>query len=88
MQINKEQIEDFEFAENNNIQFLRVGEDVLRIGEKAFYKCPNLISVKIEESDTPIKICSNAFSGCKHLVEIEIKRKSIFYKKFKHGRKL
>lgn len=82
MFINKERIEDFEFSGNKEITQITIGEDILKIGKKAFYNCPNLVSIKIEESDKPIRICLNAFKNCPHLVEIEIKRKSIFYKQF------
>ena len=88
MRIDKDEIADFEFRGNQDLTYIRIGEDVRKIGEKAFANSPNLTGVVIEESDCPIRICVDAFSNCKHLVDITIKRQAIFYKKIKYGRKL
>lgn len=87
MTINDEIIDDFAYKCTDE-QYIRIGENVTKIGEKAFANSPNLTSVKIEDSENPIRICLNAFSGCKNLVMISIKRDVEFYKQIKHGRKL
>lgn len=88
MRINKEQINDFEFMGNSEIDYITIEETVTRVGEKAFSNTPNLIRVVIEESDIPIRICLDAFKNCKNLVEINTKREVVFFKKIKHGKPL
>ena len=78
-----ENIKDLQYAGNLSLDYVTIGEDVERIGEKAFENCPNLIAIRIEESDKPIKISLDYVKGCKNLVEVSIKRKVDFYKKIK-----
>ena len=79
----KEDVKDFQFAGDASLDYITIEENVARIGEKAFANCPNLIAIRIEESDKPIKICLDQVKGCKNLVEVSIKRKVEFYKKIK-----
>lgn len=80
----KEDVQDLQFAEDASLTYITIGEEVNKIGEKAFYKCPNLIAIKIEESDKPIRICLDFVKDCKNLVDVTIKRNVEFYKKIKY----
>ena len=77
-------VEDFAYRGNLNIDYITIGEEVKKIGERAFANAPNLISVKIEAGENPIRICLDAFIGSKNLVEVSSKRETIFYKKIKY----
>lgn len=86
MIIKDEIIQDFAYKNNPYVDYVVLEESVLKVGEKAFANAPNLISVRIVDGDNPIKICLDAFQGCKHLVEVSSKRETIFYKKIKYKR--
>ena len=87
MRLDQEEIEDFSYYNDTSLQYVAIGENVKKIGEKAFAKAKYLTAVKIEEGSTPIRICLDAFNGCKDLVEIASKREVVFYKKIKYRRK-
>lgn len=78
-----ENVKDLQFAGNASLSYVTIGEEVNKIGEKAFADCPNLIAIRIEESDKPIRICLDYVKGCKNLVDVSIERKVEFYKKIK-----
>jgi len=83
-----EDIGDLQLAEDKSLDFVRIGENVSRIGVKAFYKCPNLYAIRILPGETPIKISLDFVKDCKNLVDITIERKVIFYKQIKIRRKV
>ncbi len=76
-------ISDSQYAGDLSLDYVSIGEDVNRIGKKAFENCQNLIAIRIEESDKPIKISFDYVKGCKNLVEVSIKRKVEFFKEIK-----
>ena len=78
-----ENVKDLQFAGNASLNYITIGEEVNKIGEKAFANCPNLIAIRIEEADKPIRICLDYVKGCKNLVDVSIERKVEFYKKIK-----
>lgn len=78
-----EDVLDLQYAETANLNYVTIGEDVNKIGEKAFAKCPNLYAIRILESDKPIRISLDYIQGCKNIVEVSIKREVEFYKKIK-----
>lgn len=79
----EEDVKDLQFAGDASLDYVTIGENVNRIGEKAFAKCQNLIAIRIEESDKPIRISFDYVNGCKNLVEVSIKRKVEFFKNYK-----
>ena len=72
-------ISDMAFEKNNTIEEIVLPDTIVRIGERAFYRCINLTSVKIEhqdnvdlsEEDCPLEIHKKAFSGCKNLTKLK-----------------
>lgn len=86
MRIKQEVIDDFAYQNDSSLKYVVIGEEVQKIGEKAFANAKYLTAVKIEEGSTPIRICLDAFKGCKDLVEISSKREVVFYKKIKYRR--
>lgn len=83
-----EDIHDLQFAEDKSLDFVRISENVSRIGVKAFYKCSNLYAIKILPGETPLKISLDFVKGCKNLVDITIEREVVFYKQINYRRKI
>lgn len=75
-----ENIADKQFQGNASVDYVIIEDCVTRIGKMAFAKCPNLVSIRVEESDKPIKICLDYVKGCKNLVEVLFNRPVEFYK--------
>ena len=57
----------------NIIEKVIIEENVIKIGQRAFYRCYNLSSIEIP--DSIIEIGNGAFSGCRSLADIEIPKR-------------
>lgn len=64
---NRQLINDYAFEEYKNLESIRIGKNVEKIGKSAFRNCEKLTNVTIPEN---IKIVGDAaFEGCSNLVD-------------------
>ena len=61
------EIGDRAFEGNRKLKSITIGDEVNRIGERAFYDCGNLDSIQFTDKTKLDTICENALDECYHL---------------------